>query len=115
MLHSKRSLEGELLIDHRASPGLTAEDVAGTDIPVVGKGEVYESAVVTCGHCACVVVMNPLRTRERGWCSRCDRYMCDACAYVMQKTLQCNTVKRRLDQAFEDLERGVSPQLLTKL
>ena len=116
-MFSKRSLEGEILIDHSASPGLTPADVPdlGMDIPIVGKGERFESAINTCGHCAAAIILNPNRTRERGWCQHCDRYICDTCTYLLHQTLRCNTVKRRLEQAYEEAERGVNPLLITKL
>lgn len=36
-----------------------------------------ELPTFTCAHCAAIVVMNPMRTRERGWCWNCDAYLCD--------------------------------------
>jgi hypothetical protein len=112
--HSKRSLEGEILIDHSASPGLTPADVAGTNIPAVGKGQIYESAVIICSHCQCAVIIEPKRTRERGWCSKCDRYLCDDCGLEMHRTLECKSVDRRIDEMLEVLDRygSVSPLLL---
>lgn len=53
---------GNLLIDHRAF-----------------DGSVVERDTSTCTHCQCVVVLNPLRSRERGYCSKCDHYICDEC------------------------------------
>lgn len=115
-MFSKRSLEGEFLIDHRASPGIAPEDVpAGLDVPIVGPGELVEGPIYVCGHCSHAVLMNPDRERAREWCAKCDRYICDECSYRLKMTLQCNTVKRRIDQVAEELERGVSPLLLTKL
>jgi hypothetical protein len=112
---SKRSLEGEILIDHRASPGLTPQQLEGFGLAVPG-GEVYESAVYTCSHCTCAVVINPQRTRERGWCAKCDKYLCDECALQMKLSHECRNAKRRLDVAHDAIERfgGVSPLLLTQ-
>ena len=111
---SKRSLEGELLIDHSASPGLTPEQAAGFSVAVAG-GEVYESAINTCAHCQAMVVINPQRTRDRGYCAKCDKYLCDECGYRLHVTLTCDSVARRLDRAYEEAERGASPLLITKL
>jgi hypothetical protein len=109
---SKRSREGEILIDHRASPGLTPEMIGRFGIAVAG-GEIFESAIYTCSHCQCGVVLNPDRSRERHWCAKCDRYICDECAYRMARTLECRNVQRRMDQMAEAIERGgVSPLLL---
>ena len=102
MRHSKRSLEGELLIDHRSSPGLPEECARfmGIDPKYVKAGATYESAIVTCSHCQVSVVMNPERTRERGWCPKCDKYLCDECAFIMHRTLEC----RNIEKVFDDLD-----------
>ena len=49
-----------LLIDNRAS-----------------GGELKEYATLTCAHCQKIVVMNPDRKRERGYCQNCHAYVCD--------------------------------------
>lgn len=79
MRHSNKSLEGYLLIDHRASPGVQGHaDPATSDLQFVPGGGLFESATITCSHCQRVVVLNPQRTRERGYCAKCDHYICDA-------------------------------------
>ena len=83
--HSQRSREGYLLVDHQASPGLP-EDVArlsGYDPRLCGEGKRFEAATLTCSHCKCAVVKNPLRTRERHHCFKCHHYICDLCAFRM--------------------------------
>jgi len=79
----KRQHEGGYLkIDHRASPGLP-EDIArlsGFDPSMAGEGKLLEASTLTCAHCKCAVVKNPLRTRERAYCPKCDHYICDLCA-----------------------------------
>jgi hypothetical protein len=102
-VRTKRSREGELLIDHRASPGLTAEQV-GAFAPAVPKGEVYESAVSVCAHCQAAVILEPKRTRAREWCAKCDRYICDDCAAVMARTLVCRSAARRIDEIQNHVE-----------
>lgn len=62
----KRSHEGYLMIDHRA-----------TRVP--GAPVFFESATITCSHCQRVVVLNPDRSRSRGYCPKCDHYICDEC------------------------------------
>ena len=76
---SLRRFEGELLIDNRFSPGVTADFVrrSGKEAPVVGEGALYESATITCAHCGTIVILNPARTRARGYCRKCDKYVCD--------------------------------------
>jgi hypothetical protein len=73
--------DGELMIDHRASPGLPEDFYRplGIDAPAIGGGRLFETATITCSHCNGVVVLNPLRTRERAYCSKCDHYICDSC------------------------------------
>lgn len=114
-MFSKRSREGEILIDHRMSPGLTPADVRGFDVPAVGKGELYESAVFCCSHCQCAVIVNPQRTRERGWCQKCDQYLCDDCSELMAVTLECRPYAKVLDDLQDAIERGEPSPLLVTL
>lgn len=59
-MSSLQRQEGYLLIDERAAGGLK-----------------YESATATCCHCQSIVILNPQRTRARGFCSKCNGYTCD--------------------------------------
>ena len=80
-MSSKRRHEGYLLVDHRYSPGVSpAEALApGKPAPViVPAGTTLESATITCSHCQVVVILNPNRTRPRGYCAKCDHYVCDS-------------------------------------
>ena len=73
--------EGFLSIDHRFSPGVP-EDVArasGLDPRYMGEGKLLEAATLSCAHCLGSVVKNPFRIRERAYCSKCDKYICDGC------------------------------------
>lgn len=78
---SNRSQEGYLLVDHRNSPGITQADLL--TIPALRRDQfqvmqgVFESPTIRCSHCGTMVVLNPQRTRARGYCSRCDHYVCD--------------------------------------
>ena len=76
--------EGYLLIDHRASPGIPAEDALriGFVPDLVAEGRLLEAATMTCAHCKTVVMKNPLRTRERVSCMKCGgKYICDGCGF----------------------------------
>ncbi len=79
---------GYLLIDHTFSPGLP-EGIAratGLDPQYVGEGKKLEAATLTCSHCKCAVVKNPLRLREREKCQKCGwHYICDLCAAAMRQ------------------------------
>lgn len=81
MVLTKRSHEGEIFIDHRASPGLSKEQAAkfGYISDAVDEGKVFEAPTMGCNHCGTVVVINPKRTRDREYCSNCDMYICDNC------------------------------------
>ncbi len=83
MQNRQSSREGYLMIDHRASPGLDSDTARflGLDPTLAGEGKLLEAATLTCSHCKAVVVKNPLRTRERASCSKCNwHYICDFCA-----------------------------------
>ena len=113
---SKRSLEGEFMIDHRASPGLTSEQLAGFDAPAVHGGDIYESAMVTCSHCRAGIVLNPQRTRERGYCPKCDKYLCDGCTFLYTRTSECRDFERQLEQFNRDIaqEPNIVLRILTQ-
>ena len=78
-MSSLRRQEGYLLIDNSCGPGVSQEFVhaSGKDAPAVGPDRVWESATVTCSHCNAVVILNPDRSRPRGYCRKCDSYTCD--------------------------------------
>lgn len=92
-----RSLEGELLIDHRNSPGVPQDLLIASGLPPEAGRGVYESATYTCGHCQAIVVMNANRTRERHVCRGCMHVICDGCATEKARTLQCVTFQQKID------------------
>lgn len=77
-MKTKRSREGYLLIDHRASPGVAELLVRRAGLPGIAGQGLFESATVTCSHCHAIVILNPNRSRPRGWCAACDAYVCDS-------------------------------------
>lgn len=85
MVMSEHKVGGYLLVDHSASPGLP-EDIArasGYDPKLCTEGKVFEADTLTCSHCKCAVVKNPLRTRARHFCQKCaGHFICDGCAYL---------------------------------
>jgi hypothetical protein len=97
-MKSLRSHEGYLLIDHSQSPG-TAEVPGGT---------IYESATYTCGHCQAIVVIEPKRTRARGFCLKCNHRVCDACEFLRVKTGFCLTFNRVVYEALNSAEKNKS-------
>lgn len=102
-MKTKRSQEGYLLIDHRAGGGLGPNDPG---IPVPAHAT-FESATLTCSHCQRVVVLRPDRTRSRGYCPKCDHYICDSCeaARVANGGL-CRTFNQIIEEAQEAAVRG---------
>lgn len=78
-MSSLRRHEGYMLIDNSNSPGVPDALVVAQGLPA-GSGKIkFESATFTCSHCEAVVVMNPNRQRSRGYCPKCDHYVCDNC------------------------------------
>ena len=76
-MKSLASHEGYLLIDNRAA----------------GEQKL-ESATITCCHCQRTLIKNPARTRPRGYCTKCDDYVCDnrAC------NLECRPFWKSVDE-----------------
>lgn len=70
---------GYLVIDHTNSPGISEAEAARLGILAVPGGQILERDTVTCGHCHCVVVLNPGRVRARASCAKCASYICDGC------------------------------------
>lgn len=111
-MKSLRSHEGWLLIDHRNSPGVSDELLdqslggrAGMP-PGAGMG-VTETATYTCSHCQTVVVINPLRTRERAYCRKCDHKICDRCgAIAAANGGACKTFKQIIEETQEAAVRN---------
>jgi len=105
-MNSKKNHEGYLLIDNRAGPGVSADFIrsCGKDpdlIPGVGEGQIFESATITCSHCQKVLFKNLKRTRERGYCAKCDHYICDDCNAKKFLTGECDLARKRHDEAQE--------------
>ena len=78
---SLKRFEGYLSIDHRFSPGVTA-DVAranGFDPRQLASGQHMECATLFCKHCGGTWAKNVFRSRERAYCAKCDHYICDVC------------------------------------
>lgn len=100
---SLRRHEGYLLIDNRNSPGVPdaiLREVSPGLPPGAGQGE-FEAPTNTCSHCQVIVILNPLRTRDRPYCMACDHYICDRCAAVMAATGRCSPFKQLIDRVQE--------------
>lgn len=103
--HSLRAREGYLSIDNRLGGPIpewhlreiAALQATGVHVAVAQPGTLYESATATCVHCHAIVVLNPNRTRDRGYCAKCDGYTCDSpfC------NRDCRSMARLIDQLQE--------------
>jgi hypothetical protein len=102
MPFSERSLEGWIMIDHRAGPGVDQDSLraAGVNAPGVPGGAVYEAPTITCSHCGGAFIINPLRNRERARCSKCFHYLCDGCGAAYKQSLECLPFKAQADAAY---------------
>ena len=99
-MSSKRSKEGYLILDHRASQGVPDEVMVKDGLPPGAGRGVFESATYTCSHCEYVVVLNPNRTREREYCRGCDSYICDGCGEQKKLGKPCKTYAQIIDEAM---------------
>ena len=86
MPKSLRSLEGYLLVDNRCA-----------------GGALNEFPTLTCSHCKAVMLVNPLRTRDRAFCRKCNHYVCDKCeALRVASGGECKT----FDQIGEEIQEA---------
>jgi hypothetical protein len=101
--------EGYLMIDHRASPGISEEFArANPGFRAVPEGRLFESATSTCSHCQRLIVLNPDRVRERGYCPKCNHYVCDRCEAVrVASGWECRSFERIMNESLEAaIKRG---------
>src|SRR5262245_8333535 len=105
MIFSKKSHDGEIFVDHRASPGIPPELAVklGYHPDQVKGGTIFEGATLGCPHGGACVVMNPLRTRERAHCFQCNMYICDWCDAARQDP---NYVHRTIHQIRDMVSSG---------
>lgn len=105
MTVTERSYEGELVLDHRASPGFTEEQSRklGYGDKAVGS-TLFEAPTRTCNHCGTVVLINPNRVRARARCNHCSMYICDGCDFERHQSDYVHMTKQ--DKA-EQMRKGV--------
>jgi hypothetical protein len=72
----------------------------------VSGGGFHECATYTCSHCQGVVMVDPLRTRERAFCQKCNHRLCDRCGVVFAQTLVCKTVTQVIEEMQERAVRS---------
>lgn len=91
---SLQRFNGELMVDNRASEG---------PIPGIGMAGMVNLPTLSCRHCGGVWVINPDRTRAREYCRMCDKYICDGCHAVAQKS---DYIHRTIDDLTEMVMSG---------
>jgi hypothetical protein len=105
-MHSKRQHEGYFMLDHSHGAPLSDAEVVGAGLPIgAGRGK-FEAPTYTCSHCQFVVVLNPLRNRERAWCKKCDHYICDRCGTILAQTGICRPFKQIIDDVQNAAAKG---------
>lgn len=77
--------ENYMMIDHRAGPGMPENYSRAFGLPLLPAGKLVEMATLTCGHCTGQVLINPDRTRDRGFCPKCFCYLCDSCVAISRE------------------------------
>lgn len=101
-MKTKRAHEGYLVADHRNSPGIPAPVLQAVGLPAcLGQG-LAEFPSYTCSHCQRIVMLNPLRTRDRAYCPKCDHLICDECEAVrVASGGDCKTYKQVVEEIQE--------------
>jgi phage terminase large subunit GpA-like protein len=106
---SLRSHEGYMLIDNRNTPGVSDAEMVAMGYPVGAGRGLYESATYTCSHCNAVVVIEPKRTRDRGYCRKCSQRICDGCNALYAKAFECIPMSMIVEQVQEAAEKKADP------
>ena len=97
------------MIDNSNNAGVDDAVMVAMGYPVgAGKG-LYESATYTCSHCNAIVVIEPKRTRERGFCRKCNSRVCDACETIRAKTFECKTMAETIEEVLEQTVKQSDP------
>jgi ribosomal protein S27AE len=100
-MSSSQIHEGYVVFDHRASPGIPGD-------PLKGEGSYFEAKTNHCSHCGTVVILNPLRTRERTYCSKCNKYVCDNCGISMKLSDYVHkTYKQSLEEIYNNGQKNL--------
>lgn len=116
-MSSLRDKEGYLMIDHRASPGLSAEDIQKMQInpglaSQLCEGRMLEAPTATCSHCQAIVILNASRTRDRAVCLKCYNYVCDACNVALVHGKDCKPWSQVVAEIHEEASRSFNIKVL---
>ena len=94
------------MIDHRAGVGLSDSAALTPNLPPMAGRGLFEAPTYTCSHCMFVVVLHPLRNRDRAYCKKCDHYVCDKCGVVKAQTGVCRTMNQVIEELQEHAARA---------
>lgn len=113
-MFSKRSLENYLEIDHRESPGFTPQEAhaAGLGGLPIGRGTLFQSPTIHCSHCTAEVILRPDRTRSRGYCPKCDKYICDFCEAERVEKGVCRPFQQVIDEFMDQVAKGITQPIV---
>ena len=101
-------LEGYVMIDHRASPGVPAKILDELGLPHEAGRHLYEGPTYTCGHCQrqVIVAVGAFGTREKRYvCRGCAHVLCQSCAEEKTRTGICNPFEKQVDELLTAAER----------
>lgn len=65
-----------------------------------------------CSHCPVTVIIRPERTRARGYCPKCDGFVCDACELRRVITGVCRPWRQQLDEWRDAVAKGKIPKII---
>lgn len=107
-MFSKRELEGYLEIDHRESPGISQELAAkvGHGTIPVEAGKKFQAAITLCPYCERQVIRNPARERDRAYCPKVNRYICDDCDLVRKLGGELKPMAKIIDEFQNAIDKG---------
>lgn len=90
---SVRGGRGVLWLDNSLSDVPITQPDGNGGLWTAQPGQRVELPTLTCAHCGVVVILHPQRTRDRGFCAKCNAYVCDrpGCRAA------CNPMERMLD------------------
>lgn len=98
------------MLDHSQTQSIPDEVVVAAGLPPGSGRGLFEAPTYTCSHCQVIVVMNPNRQRERGYCSGCDHQICDGCWGARAQGAKCKTFKQVMDEIISEAEKQATHQ-----
>lgn len=90
------------MINHKDSPGLSDDIVVAAGMPPGSGRGLFEAPFAKCHCCQTMLIINPLRTRERGYCPIHDKYACDWCHEKRITTGVCKSFDEIADEFIEN-------------